>query len=318
MKKNLLVTLADKNYINQAKAAFASVYFNAGWKGDYLLLAHDILEEDLQWFRDKGILIKNCQPLYSKEVGGMPPVLTSKFYLFTPEFQKWENIIYIDADSIVKASLNELTQVKGFAAVRDIGNNRLSSQIVDNSKIPKDYNLRAPIFCAGFFVFHTDIIKEDTFNQLNEMFGQYEKISCFGDQLTFNLFFYNNWKKLPAVYNVYWTGDRNQWFIKPKKIKGIVLHFITSEKPWLTKNYFYKEWKNNLDKAENINLKNIQPGNQWPKEKILNYSSYLNKRRILFYPLLVIDRYIGLAGIFLKRNFPKLYFSLKKILNKEE
>ena len=47
MKKNLLVTLADENYIDRAKQLFSSVYFNAGWKGDYMLLAHEIPEEKL-------------------------------------------------------------------------------------------------------------------------------------------------------------------------------------------------------------------------------------------------------------------------------
>ena len=47
MKQNLLVTLADKNYIQQAKQLFSSVYWNAGWKGDYMLWAHEIPEEEL-------------------------------------------------------------------------------------------------------------------------------------------------------------------------------------------------------------------------------------------------------------------------------
>lgn len=51
MKKNLIVTLADKNYIDQAKQLFSSVYFNAGWNGDYMLLAHEISESELRWFK---------------------------------------------------------------------------------------------------------------------------------------------------------------------------------------------------------------------------------------------------------------------------
>jgi len=39
-KKSVLVTLADENYIYQAKQLFSSVYFNVGWRGDYMLLAH--------------------------------------------------------------------------------------------------------------------------------------------------------------------------------------------------------------------------------------------------------------------------------------
>ena len=52
-KKDLLVTLADRNYINQVKQLFSSVYWNAGWKGDYMLLTHEIPEKDLKWFRTK-------------------------------------------------------------------------------------------------------------------------------------------------------------------------------------------------------------------------------------------------------------------------
>ena len=61
MKKDLLVTLADSNYVDQAKQLFSSVYWNAGWRGDYMLLAYNIAERDLKWFRDKGILVKECK-----------------------------------------------------------------------------------------------------------------------------------------------------------------------------------------------------------------------------------------------------------------
>ena len=52
-KKNLLVTLAGKNYIKQAKQLFSSVYWNAGWKGDYMLLSYKIPEKELKWFKKK-------------------------------------------------------------------------------------------------------------------------------------------------------------------------------------------------------------------------------------------------------------------------
>ena len=93
-RRNLLVTLADKNYIQQAKQLFSSVYWNAGWKGDYLLLAHEIPEDELKWFTDKKFLVKKCTPLCDQKTGefNYPPVIFDKFYLFTPEFKKWNNI----------------------------------------------------------------------------------------------------------------------------------------------------------------------------------------------------------------------------------
>ena len=65
-KKNLLVTLADENYIEQAKQLFSSVYHNSGWKGDYMLLSHEIPESKLKWFRDKGILVKKCESITNR------------------------------------------------------------------------------------------------------------------------------------------------------------------------------------------------------------------------------------------------------------
>ena len=88
LKKNLLVTLADKNYITQAKQLFSSVYWNAGWNGDYMLLTgKETPENKLKWFRKKGILIKKCKLLEKKNVGlqNHPPIVLSKFYLFKKE-----------------------------------------------------------------------------------------------------------------------------------------------------------------------------------------------------------------------------------------
>src|SRR3989344_202987 len=121
MKHNtsVLVTLADEGFVDQAKQLFSGVYWNAGWRGDYLLLAHGIPERKLQWFRDKGILIRKCRPLYKKRIGWAPVNHTSKFYLFTPYFKKWKQVVFLDADIIVRASLDELTKVRGFHAVRN-------------------------------------------------------------------------------------------------------------------------------------------------------------------------------------------------------
>lgn len=52
--------------------------------------------------------------------------------------------------------------------------------------------------------------------------------------------------------------------VKPEKIKGIILHFIgpAKIKPWMPNSPFYNEWKNNLIKAESIDLKKIPPSRE--------------------------------------------------------
>ena len=339
MQKNLLVTLADESYIDQAKQLFSSVYWNAGWKGDYMLLAHEIPEEKLRWFKNKGILIRRCESLYDKEIAGWPIVVWSKFYLFTPEFKKWKNIIFLDVDIIVRASLDELTKIKGFAArygsklnhqfmkPKPMSQNGKSKKrnMKSSSELKKNYNLKVYGINSGVMTFDTDIIKEDTFSQLQKLFELYGDICRLADQSILSLFFYKKFIPLLQVYNCNVDHMISVCSVKPEKIKGIVLHFNNPNKPWSLKNPFYNEYKNNLDKAESINLKEIPaPRKIWTNEDIKKYCLYLRIRHTLNlhkyimwqYPISIsIDRIIGLFGIFLKNNFPKLYFILKKLKN---
>src|SRR5436190_15758832 len=117
---SVLVTLADRSYLDQAKQLFASAYHDAGWRGDYLLLAHDLSGSETAWFADRGILVHHCRPLFTADVGGHPGVLASKLYLFTPDFRRWRTVIYCDADATIRASLDRLTSVRGFWSVDDV------------------------------------------------------------------------------------------------------------------------------------------------------------------------------------------------------
>ena len=136
-KRDLIVTLADSKFLPQVKQLFSSVYWNAGWKGDYMLLAHQIPEDELKWFRDKGILIKKCEPLFDKSIGrDYSPIVLDKLYLFETEFKKWKNVIYLDSDIIVRVSLDKLTKIKGFASVKSFL--KLHGEFNDKSELFND------------------------------------------------------------------------------------------------------------------------------------------------------------------------------------
>jgi len=332
MKKNLLVTLADKNYIDQAKQLFSSVYWNAGWDGDYMLLAYKIPEKDLKWFREKGIFIKKCRSIYSKEKIkrlyeessadrnrfslNYFTIILCKFYLFTTYFKKWKNIVYLDSDIVVRASLNELTKVNGFGAVVDLSK-KLKEQFggCDKhrtifTKLKRNYNLKEKSFNCGVIAFNTKIIKGDTISKLKNLLGDYNKINSFNEQSTLNLFFYKKWKKLPRIYNLFPYALIDGYLVKPEKVNGIILHF-QEFKPWRVRDFFYEEWGKNLEKSELINLKELQIPNRWDNKKIKEHSSYF-RRKI---PIFLLCRCLGLFGIFLKNNFPGVYFKLKRIKN---
>ena len=227
MKKNVLVTLADDNYIDQAKQLFSSVYFKAGWKGDYMLLAYGIPEEKLQWFKEKGIIVKRCPAISFEKVGGFehPPAVLCKFYLFSEEFKKWEKVVYLDADIIVRASLDDLLEIEGFgaySATRGLFSNRkLIDQFSGKSDaetwniLLKEYGSGEYSFNTGVMVLSTDIIRKDSLAGLKKLLDTFGKISTYGEEGIINLFMFRRWKKIPQIFNNY-TMLYRSW--KPEEI----------------------------------------------------------------------------------------------------
>jgi len=331
MKKNLLVVMGK---MEQAKQVFSSVYWNAGWKGDYMFLAHEseIPEKQLKWFRERGILVKKCKLIPNSEklkIGKWLPVVFDVFYLFQPEFKKWKNLVFLEQDLIVKGSLEELTRAKGFAAVQ--GYPKLSELFLKSAQIrlakvdkriynrlKKNYDLNVPSFNIGVMAFNTSIIKKDTFSKLKELLNSYIDVSAAGAEGTLNLYFYRNWEKLPFIYNLDPYPLINIKKFRKEDIKALVFHFHEN-KPWNTKNYFYKEWKNNLEKAELIDLKKIQvPARTLDAEEIKYYQRIVGKESFSIKASVLsirdsADRAVGLFGTFLKSYHPKLYYQLKKL-----
>ena len=216
-KNNLIVTLADKNYVEQAKQLFSSIYFNSGWQGDYMLLSNQIPEKNLKWFRKKGIIVKKLKPLYQNKEwyqnlpkNVLSPTMSVKYHLFTPEFKRWDKIIYLDSDIIVRDSLNKLTKVKTFGAVQDMFIVKLRRQFTDEENLTKEtkpvfknlkqqYNLNQDCFNAGVFAFNTKIIDSQTLSKLKNLFQKYRQISKYSEQSILNLFFHK-WESFPLAY----------------------------------------------------------------------------------------------------------------------
>lgn len=325
MKNNLIVTLSDASCIKQAKQLFSSIYHNSGWDGDYMLLAYEIHDSKLQWFRKKGVLIKKVKPLINFRQGNLPPTVFAKFYLFTQFFKKWNKIIYLDADIIVQAPITQLTKLHGFNAVKDYLSPKLFHQFENtkqnpilSAKLKKNFILNEKAFNSGVMVFSTDIIEKSTIKKLSILAKTYLNILRFGEQSPLNLYFYKKWKALPIVYNTI------PFYIeKPsniEKIKTIILHFA-GEKPWKeTKKYHsaYKLWERSLKKAESIKkLSKAKPKKSWTEKEIIQKSKKLERK--LYLNLLTKDyeHFKGVVGEKLSKYFPALYKILKKFMQRE-
>ncbi len=335
-KKNLLVTLSDRNFVSQAKQLFSSVYWNAGWQGDYMLLSHQIDADDVSWFRNRGIIVKECPSLYDGVLyeNLYPSTVLSKFYLFTEPFKKWDNIIFLDADIIVRASIDFLSHppedkllcIKSTALLKKYFLSFKKSK--EFELLLEEFDLSCPAFNSGVMSFNSKMIKKNTFDDLLSIFNKYKNI-CIGDDPILNLYFRNQWLEPPIIYNV-----RNNYLCVFKKHNGIILHFETPStgrrkafKPWQKENPYYKEWSKNLEKAEKIDINIIPQAVVWSplKKKInivlirsslaLSYVKNHIKFIISYFMKLPLpDLIISKVGFFIKNRNYELYVKLREIL----
>lgn len=328
-KKDLLVTLADANFINQAKQLFSSVYFSAGWQGDYLLITNGISEKDLNWFRDKGILIYDAPLLDNSRQGEKtyPPIVLSKFYLFQDYFKQWNKIIFLDADIIVRGPLDYLLGLSGFSAAEAVSF-RLRNEFIDDQErikeISQKYDLRGRALATGVMVIDSDIIKQNTFKEINSLYERFKYIYQYSEESTLNLYFYKNWNILPSIYNSIPGYINKIYGIKKNKVLAVIFHFVCDTiKPWEKGNPYYQEWFDNFKKAEMIDLaKRPAALKMFSKKGFFWYTLGLQFSRFI-YPVTFVrklffyfDEQIGRLGIYLQKNNPKLYHGLLRIKKK--
>jgi len=285
MNNCVLVTLADKKFLNQAKQLFSTAYWNSGWNGDYLLLAYDTLDSDLSWFINKKIIIRHCKPIDcgSNKIGDK--ITASKCYLFEEYFKKWKNVVYLDVDILTRGSLVGLAALDGFNACYSLGQT-IHDNFINIDKMPdtlksdlssRRINIEKKAFNSGVMAFSTSIITHTTFVEIIDTFNKYVSFGLFGgDQLPFNIFFYNKWHELPSAYNQ--IVSLNNDFYNTKKLSGIVIHCVSfGNGPWDQRSVFYEEWFSNFCRSDKIDLNTIPEIKHFTHDEIGKRSKEVNK-----------------------------------------
>ncbi|MGA1848893.1 MAG: glycosyltransferase, partial [Thermoplasmatota archaeon] len=208
MKKDLVVTLADGNYFDQARQVLSSVYHYSGWKGDYMLLAVRMNREQREWFEGKGIIVKEIDDIAKNSLPHHPTTVLGKFALFGPGMENWRRIVYLDADTSVTASLDRLLDLKGFWAAADFHDMKLRGQFktpreFGNAKeegreydtLRSDYDLNMVTFNSGVMAFDGEMTGKEQYDRLMDLYERYKAITLH-DQSILNLLFYDGWNRL--------------------------------------------------------------------------------------------------------------------------
>ncbi len=319
--KNIIVVLADKYYVDQVKQVFSSVYYNSGWKGDYMIMTSDMDDQSLHEFKEKGILIyKYNDEIYKQITQNKDNWITvfGKFELFKEFFKQWDKIIFLDGDIIVKSSLDELLKLDGFNAPN--APSALLNEIIRNNyiklkgefrntdyklydKLNNNYDLNEIPFNPGIMVIETNIIKHNTYQDIISLYKEYGILNKFREESTLNLYFYKKRKNISSMYNTLPVLNQISYKIKIEEMKVPILHFMGYVKPWHAKtSKYYNEWKDNLNKFEYIDLNNRPKAiTNITLQDIKNYKDYLNKNKINN-KLIIIWRYFILKYLPDKKN----------------
>jgi lipopolysaccharide biosynthesis glycosyltransferase len=254
--KDLIAIFANKKHFVHVKQLISNIYWYCGWEGDYMLLTPD--PEDTDWFRKRGIFVKRAFPALDvwqrKE-----RMYSAKLHLFTEDMRRWEKIVYLDSDILIKEPFPELLDVECFNAITGPVWATFSCRYMGEDfwkKFSPDY----PAFNGGVWSFNTKVIEKDTFRTIQKLCRTYRpNYYCGGAiECTLSLFFYDRTKFLPQRYNCclpFIQYNRRQAFEE-----AVILHFAGSKKCWDKDSVFLTWYQRNLMKADAIeNVSKVQP-----------------------------------------------------------
>ena len=208
-----------------------------------------IFNDDIssEWFQ---LMAKRLEPLSSQIVNmkisshslknyhlPLPHLSYAAFFrYFIPQFVTEEKALYLDADIIVRDSIEELfsEDFDGFpiAAVED--------------------DLAKNTFNSGVMLIDVEYWRREGITEkLLQLTNEFHE-SSYGDQGILNRLFKNNWKRLPQKYNFMVGMDtvaRNygidSWYTESIKVENEakIIHY-TGNKPWylVNLNRFREEW----------------------------------------------------------------------------
>lgn len=275
MKKPAVVMLADEAYIEPAKQLIYGCRKFGNWRGDYILIAHEVPAEKLKWFRDRGIEIMETLPLISPEViqksqgkaFSWPQFIYSKLLVLHPRLANREKVIFLDCDILIRKDINALLKYKGFAARRESMNHNLLYQFIPDFKyhgqnhkreieaLKKQYDFSTTSFNAGVMVVPTRNNTKEQFNRAVALANKIHGTAYFPEQAVFNLLFYKNWENIPYVYNDLYVHDwHNKHGLQRRKddSDAVILHCVGNPKPFEKESDYYAEWKKNYDRVDEL------------------------------------------------------------------
>lgn len=241
--KNVIIIAIDANYIQHAKYNINNIRHFVE-ELDIVIL-HDRKNSDKIKLELKNfnVIFHSVDALKINE-----GAFYIKYYLFDTFFKQWENILYIDCDTMISSDikflfdlLNEDNRIfvdhercevlKFFTSGCPM--NQENQQIYSN--LLKEDSIFSQGFNSGILLYKSSLIEEDTVQKLHNLHEKYIKINKHvesgTDQPIINLLFAKISKQVPENYFSFF-GDMTD--------KTIIIHFCRWYAPWINDQYNQK------------------------------------------------------------------------------
>ena len=318
MGKSVFVTVCNDRDIPSAKQLFAAAATHGCWTGDYCLICRDLKDDDIRWFRNRGVLVMPVEPIIPEDIWAshrrgnpIPQVALLKLYMFSEEFRQWDSVVYMDTDILIRGSIEHLAGIDSFSAVPDNSpriKDQYLKQKVNGLPLGKK-TLRMKAFNAGVLAFPTAAIPTTAFEELKEITKETLKEAFNSDQTFLNVYFAGRWKRLPAEYNALAAIYGRLGTKRDNRILhgARVVHYAGVRKPSVPNNPGNTEWRNNLRTADSAkSFSTLEPSGPEeplsPARSVDRVQTRLALLGPLLYPCMRLRRFTNNPAKIIKRR----------------
>jgi lipopolysaccharide biosynthesis glycosyltransferase len=235
MGNNCVVLVTDINYINHIKYMIMQIRDVGKWQGDICVIMNNITDKSIiDDFKSRSIYILNVN---------IKNNYYSKYNIFSVYFKKWDNVLYFDADFVLRNDINKLvSQINSDTIFLCDFEEIYLDQCIKDITMIKKYNLKKiKVFNSGCLLFSTTIVNKNTMRELVllseelDNFNKHGDSENGGDQPILNLFFKDIAKQINYV----------KFHLRAKN-DTIALHTCRWHAPWKDKRYVnnYKKYLN--------------------------------------------------------------------------
>jgi len=252
MESQLLILVTDLNYIEHVKYNIKNIRNVYGEIEICVLCDKSDYEEIKKLLDYKNVFIRKIQTDLEQE----ERKYLNKFHIFDPFFKRWQKILYIDCDTLIFSSLNDIFKIlsdeKNF--IVDFENSEIKDFFynlsVENLDINQIEIIKNKGFNTGIILFNSSIIENNTISNLyhlSEKLSKYNRHGHgeMGDQPIINIYFYQIASQVVENMFCYWVNIDE---------RTIISHFCHWFAPWVNNNFSPKlndTYKNYYTKTKN-------------------------------------------------------------------